>query len=92
MMSGMHEIMVGAIAAGTLTAGLFFLRFWRSTGDRFFLFFALSFFIEGVNRVTLYTAYGLDEGAPIYYLVRLIAYGLILFAIIDKNRARDDRP
>jgi hypothetical protein len=82
----MNQMMIGAIAAASFTAGLFFFRFWRTTRDRFFLLFALSFWIEGVNRVVLYEAVGLNDDAPVYYLIRLIAYGLILAAIIDKNR------
>jgi len=69
-----------------MVAGLFFLRFWRSTGDRFFLFFALSFFIEGINRAVLSPTAQNNDGAPAYYVIRLIAYGLILYAILDKNR------
>ena len=83
----MNEMLIGAIAAASLAAGLFFFRFWRTTRDRFFLLFALSFWIEGVNRVMLYEAVGLNEEAPVYYLIRLVAYGLILAAIADKNRA-----
>jgi len=83
----MDQMMIGAIAAASLVAGLFFFRFWRTTRDRFFLLFALSFWIEGVNRVMLYETVGLNEEAPVYYLIRLVAYGLILAAIIDKNRA-----
>jgi len=83
----MNEMMIGAIAAASFAAGLFFFRFWRTTRDRFFLLFALSFWIEGVNRVMLYEAVGLNEEAPVYYLIRLVAYGLILAAIADKNRA-----
>ena len=82
----MEAILVGAIAAMSLVAALFFLRYWKSTRDRFFLFFALSFFIEAANRVALYETEGLREDAPGYYLVRLVAYGLILAAIIDKIR------
>ncbi len=82
----MDEMLIGAIAAASLAAGLFFFRFWRSTRDRFFLLFALSFWIEGVNRVLLYERAGLDDDAPLHYLIRLLAYGLILAAIIDKNR------
>ncbi|HSN22494.1 MAG TPA: DUF5985 family protein [Usitatibacter sp.] len=82
----MNEIMLGAIALGSIAVSLFFFRFWRSTGDRFFLLFALSFLIEGVNRVALYESVGLSEDAPVYYVIRLVAYGLILAAIIDKNR------
>jgi len=82
----MNQMLSGAIAIASLVAALFFLRFWRNTRDRFFLLFALSFLIEGVNRVVLYESVGLSEDAPGYYLIRLIAYGLILAAIIDKNR------
>ena len=79
-------ILVGVIACASLVAALFFLRFWTHTRDRFFLFFALSFAIEGANRIVLYHYVGLSEDAPIYYLVRLVAYGLIVAAIVDKNR------
>jgi Family of unknown function (DUF5985) len=65
---------------------LFFLRFWRSTRDRFFLYFAMSFFMEGLNRVLLRCMGGLREETPAYYLIRLVAYGLILLAILEKNR------
>jgi uncharacterized membrane protein HdeD (DUF308 family) len=91
-MSLVNSILVGAIALASLVAALFFLRFWRTTRDRFFLFFALSFLIEGVNRVVTYMSVGLQEDQPIYYIVRLVAYGLILFAIVDKNRARKGPP
>jgi hypothetical protein len=84
----MNDMLIGAIATASIVAALFFLRFWRSTGDRFFLFFALSFFIDGINRVLLaQTAQASDDASP-YYLIRLAAYALILFAIFDKNRPR----
>jgi uncharacterized membrane protein HdeD (DUF308 family) len=87
-----NDILVGGIATASIAAGLFFFRFWRTTRDRFFLFFALSFWIEGVNRLVLYHWVGPNEDAPYYYLIRLIAYGLIIAAIIDKNRARRPAP
>lgn len=88
-MNAMNEIMVGAIATGSLVASLFFLRYWKSTRDRFFLYFAVSFFIEGCNRIVFgpdVQAGGAQEMTMTYYVLRLIAYGLILFAIWDKNR------
>ena len=88
----MNEILIGSISAGSLTAALFFFRFWRSTRERFFLLFALSFLIEGVNRVVLYESAGLNDDAPVYYVIRLVAYGLILAAIVDKNRGPRRRP
>lgn len=84
----MHEMMLGAVAAAFGVAALFFLRYWRSSGDRFFLFFALSFFIEAVNRVFLGARTNSSDSQPEYYLIRLISYGLILYAILDKNRRR----
>ena len=87
----MNELLAGGIATASLVAGLFFLRFWRQTRDRFFLFFAFSFLIEGLNRFALYTLAGLNDAAPIYYIIRLVAYGLIVVAIVDKNRGRAPR-
>jgi hypothetical protein len=87
----MNTILAGAIGAAFITASLFFLRFWKSTSDRFFLFFALSFFIEGINRIVLYASIGGNEQSPIHYLIRLITYGLILVAILDKNRSSRPR-
>jgi hypothetical protein len=88
-MNAMNEILVGAIAMGSLVAGLFFLRFWKSTRDRFFLYFAVSFFIEGINRVLLGPDMQSDDAQHnMFYILRLIAYGLILFAVWEKNRPR----
>ena len=82
----MNQLLLGAIAMATLTIGLFFLRFWKKTRDRFFLFFAVAFGLEGVNRALLGLTHSLNENEPIFYLVRLLSFVLILIAIIDKNR------
>jgi hypothetical protein len=80
-------VLIGGIGAAYLVAALVFLRFWRSSHDRFFIFFFWSFLIEGVNRVLFFVAVGLDEYEPVYYLVRVVSYGLIIIAVVDKNRA-----
>jgi hypothetical protein len=80
------EFLMGAIAVASFVAGLFFFRFWRHTRDRFFIFFALSFWIEAGNRVAMILFLEPNEDAPGYYVVRLVAYGLIVAAIIHKNR------
>ena len=82
----MNQLMLGAIAMANLIIGLFFLRFWKKTRDRFFLFFAVAFVLEGINRVLLGLSQGSNENEPIFYLVRLLSYVLILIAIVDKNR------
>lgn len=81
----MKELLLGMIAMGSFVAGLFFQRFWRSTHDRFFIFFAIAFWIEALNRI-LIGLVALPESYPIFYLIRLISFGLILYALIDKNR------
>jgi hypothetical protein len=83
----MKPLLLGAIAMSSLVAGLFFLSFWRSTKDRFFLFFAVAFCLEAASRVLLGLA-ELSESVPALYLIRLLAYGCILYAIVDKNRAQ----
>ena len=84
----MTEMLIGAIALAAFLVGLFFLRFWRATGDRFFLLFAVAFWLEGGDRLFAYRWVGMDEASPYHYLVRLLAYGLIIVAIVDKNRKR----
>ncbi len=85
-MNNVVHLMLGAIAMASFIVALFFLRFWRSTGDRFFLFFALSFLIDALNRIFLAPISQASDDMPAYYLIRLLGYGLIVFAIFDKNR------
>ncbi|GJJ02060.1 hypothetical protein RugamoR64_25980 [Duganella rhizosphaerae] len=81
----MINFLTGAIAMASCVIALFFLRFWRSSGQRFFLYFALSFLVEAGHRI--YSAWDGEahEDSPYHYLVRLLSYGLILWAILEKN-------
>lgn len=79
------SFLLGVIAMSELTAALFFLRFWRQTRDRLFLAFSLAFCIEGLNRCTILFLAKPNEGSPYIYLVRLLAFLLILGAIVNKN-------
>lgn len=78
--------MLGAIAVTSFTIGLYFLRYWRSTRDRFFLFLMLSFWVEAANRVHMAVTASWNEATPVHYTIRLLAYALIVVAIWDKNR------
>lgn len=82
----MNQLLLGAISIASLTIALFFLRFWKKTRDRFFLFFAVAFALEGVNRTLLGLRIESTETEPLFYLVRLLSYILILIAIVDKNK------
>jgi hypothetical protein len=82
----MNEFLMGGIGVGSFVAGLFFIRYWLHTRDRFFVYFALSFLMEAANRLAMILFLEPNEDVPGYYVVRLVAYGLIVAAIIDKNR------
>lgn len=81
----MSAFVAGALMAGYLVIALFFLRFSRDTGDRLFAIFAAAFFLLALQRLALFY-YGEMAGTWVYGL-RLMAFLLILFAIIDKNRS-----
>ncbi|MES2605576.1 MAG: DUF5985 family protein [Pseudomonadota bacterium] len=80
--------LLGIIVASSLTAGVFFLKFWRRTGDQLFLAFAAAFTIEGFNRIGFLFLEKPDEGSPIIYAVRFLAFLLIIVAIMRKNRGQ----
>ena len=88
----MDLMLLGAIVMASLTAALFFLRFWKHTRDRFFLYFAMSFGIEGVNRAVLALTGNPNEDRPFFYLVRLFSFVLIVLAIAEKNYPKRSRP
>jgi uncharacterized membrane protein HdeD (DUF308 family) len=81
--------LLGVIATASLTAGVFFLRFWRDTRDSLFLAFAIAFIVEGMNRSAMLLLSQPNEGSPWIYLVRLFAFLLILAGIVSKNRKRE---
>ena len=76
----------GAIAMGFATAGLFFLRFRRDTGDRLFAFFAAAFLVLAAERVGLLYVSADEAARATVYLARLGAFALIILGVLDKNR------
>ena len=78
--------LLGVIVTASLTAAGFFWRFYRQTRDKLFFAFAAAFAIEGINRIAFLLVDKPSEGSPIIYMVRLVAFLLILGAIVAKNR------
>lgn len=75
----------GAIFMAAMVIALFFLRYWRHSRDRLFIYFAAAFVLEGIHRLLqVWPEQAADM--PAYYLLRLVEYALILAAIIQKNR------
>ena len=77
----------GAVAMGCAVAGLYFLKFWIKTHDRLFALFGVAFWILALNRVALSALSHGSDAHIVCYIIRLVAFLIILFAIVDKNRA-----
>lgn len=88
----MIEFISGASTLASLAIALFFLRFWRETGDRLFGIFSLAFAVFAVNRLVLTVLDETDEAREYVYLVRLLVFLLILAAILEKNRSAAQEP
>jgi hypothetical protein len=81
----MNSFLHGAITVSFAISGLFFLRFWFETRDRLFLLFALSFWLQAGTRLALSLVGQPEEDRTVLYLVRLVAFALIIAAIAMKN-------
>lgn len=82
----MFELLGGAVAMGYFLGALFFLRFWRDTRDGLFMSFALAFVLLALNQIFAYDVP--DENRAYIYLLRVLAFSIILIAIVRKNLAR----
>lgn len=78
----------GALAMASLVAGVLFLTYWRNSGDRLFVFFAAAFWLLGLNWAVLGMLSPVLEHRHWVHTLRLLAFLLIGFAIVDKNRKR----
>ncbi|OHB30854.1 MAG: hypothetical protein A2790_09300 [Phenylobacterium sp. RIFCSPHIGHO2_01_FULL_69_31] len=78
----------GALTLGLLAVGLFFLKFWRRTGDRLFLAFAVAFALLALNQAVPTLARIPSENQGYVYLLRLGAFLLIIAAVLRKNFGR----
>lgn len=82
----LHLVVRGALAFASWVAGLFFLRFWRLSRDRLFVFLCAAFWLLGVNWLSLAANHWVPETRHQAFLVRLLAFVLIIIGVIDKNR------
>lgn len=83
----LEQFLSGAVVMGFAVAGLLFLRYWRRTRERLFATFAASFFLLSLNYGWLaLTQIPVEERSPLF-LIRLLAFSLIIVAIIQSNRS-----
>jgi hypothetical protein len=76
----------GACAMGCLAVAVIFLRHWRRSLDALFAAFAAAFGILAIDYGVLALAMVGAEWRPYVYGVRLVAFGLIIAGIVQKNR------
>ena len=77
--------LLGFVAATSLIAGLFFLRFWRDTRDSLFLAFAVFFVIQGCSNAVVLQYHPLNAGSLWLFALRLLSVLVVLAAILKKN-------
>jgi hypothetical protein len=81
-MSVANLLLAGYLVMGFAVAALFFLRFWHESRDRLFLLFSAAFLLLGIDRVVA-SASSIGDAV---YLLRALAFLLIVVAVLDKNR------
>jgi len=88
----MNALAPGAIVMGYALASLFFLKFWQRTRDGLFLAFSAAFLLMAATPcLTALLQIPKEEQSP-FYLLRLMAYLLIIGAITAKSLKKNQNP
>lgn len=82
----LYHFLSGMVSAGFLVAALFFLRFYKRTGDALFRRFAFAFTLMALAQGLLAVSSLTGEDRAWIYLIRLAAFLVILWAIYRKNQ------
>lgn len=77
-------------------SGVFFLKFWKASKDRFFLLFCSACWLLALECVIAVRLLAEDsqiflqvtETSARVYFMRLLAFILIIAAIVEKNRSQ----
>ncbi|MFO1499343.1 MAG: DUF5985 family protein [Verrucomicrobiota bacterium] len=79
------DFLSGSICTLFFVVALFLLKFWRRTRDNLFLSFSAAFLLLGIERMLIVFLVGRTTISYVY-VVRLLAFLLIIQAFIRKNR------
>ena len=86
----LYDFLGGAVAMGFAVAALFFLKFWRRTREGLFLAFSASFMLLAATQALLTLSGVPTEERSCLFLLRLLAFLLILGAMWWQNRRGRD--
>jgi len=78
----------GMTTMGLVVASLFFLRFWRRTGDTLFVYFGMSFCLLAVSQALAAISGVPGDDRSWIYLLRLAGFLLLIVGIVSKNLRR----
>ncbi|MDI1449524.1 DUF5985 family protein [Polyangium sp. 6x1] len=87
----MIQLLSGVFVGMALAVCLFFFRFWRKSRERLFALLSLVFALLSVERSVLAFVPGNHESRHWIFLVRLLAFALLIAGIVDKNRRQPRR-
>jgi len=85
-MSELTPFLQGAITLACFAIGIKFLKYWRLSRDRFFVWFAVAFWMFAAGWVLRAFAPDIGENNYLVFLPRLAGFLTILIGILDKNR------
>jgi hypothetical protein len=90
------ELLSGISLATFGASGLFFLKFWLTSREKFFLYFSFAFWLLSIERIALMIVHesehavrnAITEANSWVYLIRLLAFIFIVFAVLERNRKK----
>ena len=83
----MHLFVLGMLTMASALVSLFFLRYWRSSRDGLFAYFSAAFAIMTTEWAAVAALPSIQPSGYAVYLLRSLAFLLIIAGIIHKNRA-----
>ena len=84
----MNRVLLGMLAACSATIALFFLKFLRESKDRLYGFFSAAFGMLTLDWLARAVLNPRHESQHYFFLIRLLAFLLIIAGIVAKNRSR----
>ena len=81
----MVNFLSGALTLAYMIAAIYFLHFWKRANERLFLNFGMAFGMLALNQFGLFVLDARDELGTYAYVLRILAFALILWGIVDKN-------
>ena len=81
----MQAFLSGMTTMGFLVVSLLFVRYWRRTRDGIFVWFSISFALLALTQALPVIIESPREEHSWVFLLRLLAFALLIFAILRKN-------